>query len=389
MRSAGLVLFGRVITDGRELGPARIEIEDGRIAAVEPGASCAGADLVVEEGHIVPGFIDLQVNGAGGIDLTSAAAPELAVAGVAQALVRHGITSFCPTVVSAPRATILSRLDAYGPRIHRRGAESLGLHQEGPFISPEHRGVHDPTCLRLPDAREIDAWLERCQPAIVTLAPELPGALEAIRRLAAAGVLVSLGHSGANAAAARAGLAAGARMATHLFNAMPPFHHRRPDLVGALLASTATLGLIADGLHVDPLVVDVAVHAAGPERIALVSDALAPAGLGAGPGVLGDQAVVSDGLVVRRGDGTLAGSAVLLDTCLRNAIAWLPWLSPAKVILMATQTPAQVLGAQLASRKGRVAAGYDADLVVLDRAWRVARTVVRGEVVEGQPVGAA
>jgi len=170
-------------------------------------------------------------------------------------------------------------------------------------------------------------------------------------------------------------------MGTHLFNPMPPLHHRQPGLVGALLASSATLGIIADAQHLDPLVVELVVRAAGPERVALVSDALAPAGASPGPSMLGDQAVISDGRAVRRADGMLAGSASLLDTGLRNVRAWLPWLSPAQVIRTATETPAAALGGAVAARKGRVAPGYDADLVVLDADWSVILTIARGVVV--------
>jgi N-acetylglucosamine-6-phosphate deacetylase len=165
-------------------------------------------------------------------------------------------------------------------------------------------------------------------------------------------------------------------MATHLFNAMPLLHHRQPGLVGALLASDAVLGLIADGVHIDPLVVDLVVRRCGAERVALVSDALAAAGAPPGESVVGDQTVVSDGRTVRRTDGTLAGSAMLLDGCLRNVRAWLPDLFPAKLVMMATQTPADLLGLL---RKGRVAVGCDADLIALDNDFNVLLTLVHGE----------
>jgi N-acetylglucosamine-6-phosphate deacetylase len=370
-----LVLWGRVLTGGHDLGPTTLIVEHGRISSLEPAPSKppAGADLEVHDGWIVPGLIDLQVNGAGGVDLTSAGDPEQAVEAVACVLARHGVTSFCPTLVSSPPEVILSRLPAF-----RSGSAALGAHVEGPFIDPQHRGVHDLAALRHASREEIAAWLEVGLPAIVTLAPEVPGAHEAISQLTAAGVIVSLGHSGADAAAAQAGLAAGARMGTHLFNAMPLLHHRRPGLVGALLGSTATLGLIADGVHLDPLVVDLVVRAAGPARVALVSDALAAAGAPRGPVALGGQIVHSDGQVVRRADGTLAGSALLLDACLRNARAWLPWLPDAEIVRMATQTPADLLGLD---RKGRIAAGADADLTVLDANWQVTEAIVGGRVL--------
>ena len=320
----------------------------------------------------------MQVNGAGGVDLTSATDPVQALQHVARTLAVHGVTAFCPTIVSSPPQLILDRLAAYTHRQFDGGSESLGVHVEGPFIDPRHRGVHDPDTLRDATAAEIAAWLAAGPPTIVTLAPERENGLAAIKHLAEAGVVVSLGHSGADASVGADGLRAGASMATHLFNGMPPLHHRQPGLVGALLASNAVLGLIADGVHVDPLMVDLVVRRCGPERVALVSDALASGGMAAGEYVLGDQRVVSDGRQVRRIDGTLAGSAILLDGCLANVRAWLPDLSPAALAQMVSQTPASVLGL---SGKGRIAVGYDADLVMLDNEFAVTRTWVRGTSV--------
>jgi N-acetylglucosamine-6-phosphate deacetylase len=401
------VVWGRILSGGHDLGPTSLTLLAGRIAKVDPAeAPLPGTDLVVDDGWIIPGLIDLQVNGAGGVDFTSAKDPEQAVEKVGCLLAQHGVTAFCPTIVSAPAEVIVSRLRAWraapaeqalasevigsgvgalrSPEAGARKASepavgravSLGAHVEGPFIDPEHRGVHDLRMLREATAEEIGAWIEAGPPALVTLAPELSGAEPAIEQLTAAGVVVSLGHSGADAAAAQAGLGAGARMGTHLFNAMPALHHRRPGLVGALMScERATLGLIADGDHVDPLVVELVVRAAGPARVALVSDALAAAGAPPGKVSLGEQTVYSDGQVVRRADGTLAGSAVLLDTGLRNARAWLPWLSAAQVVQMSTQTPADLLGLP---HKGRIAIGADADLVVLDNDWHVVKTIIGG-----------
>jgi N-acetylglucosamine-6-phosphate deacetylase len=355
-----------------------VEVAEGRIVALTPSAAPHPDDAVVDDGWLAPGLIDLQVNGASGVDFTSAQNPPVALAHVARTLAARGVTAFCPTIVSSPPDVILDRLAAYQPQAVDGGADGLGLHVEGPFIDPEHRGVHDPAALRPATRAEVDAWLAAGPPRIVTLAPELPCALDVVRQLGARGVVISLGHSGADAAAAQAAINAGAKMATHLFNGMAPLHHREPGLVGAVLASGLPFGLIADGVHVHPVAVDVVLRAAGVERVVLVSDALASAGMPPGEYGLGDQRVRSDGGSVRRADGTLAGSALLLDGCLRNMRSWFGWMEPAKLVQMATQTPADVLGLE---RKGRVAVGCDADLVVLDTGFNVRRVWVRGTCV--------
>jgi N-acetylglucosamine-6-phosphate deacetylase len=360
-----VLLRGRLLTDGRESPAAQIEVQAGRISRIWP-ADGAQADLDAEDGWLAPGLVDVQVNGAVGIDLTSAGDPEAAVGEVARALVRYGVTSFCPTIITSPVETILERLPALGPRDHAGGARSLGAHVEGPFISPKAPGVHDPRHIRPPSVAEIERWL----------APEVEGAAEAIARLRSAGCVVSLGHSAATVKQAEAGLAAGASMGTHLFTAMGQMHQRAPGLIGALIGSSVVVGLICDGVHIDRRVCALAIRAAGPGRIAIVSDAMAAAGAPPGPVRLGDQTVLSDGVAVRRADGALAGSAAMADLGIRNVRGWCPWLTRAEIVRMATETPARALG-----RRARIDVGQPADLVVLDRDWHVRATIVGGEIV--------
>jgi N-acetylglucosamine-6-phosphate deacetylase len=371
-----VLLRGRLLTDGAELPPACVAIDRGHVSRLWP-ADATGVDLDAEDGWIAPGLIDLQINGAGGVDFSSAADPEAAVAAVARLLVRHGVTGFCPTIVTSPVEEIVARLPGLAARDHAGGARSLGAHVEGPFISPRSPGVHDQRHIRPPTPAEIERWLAAGPPpAIVTLAPEVDGAAEAIARLRAAGTVVSLGHSAGTAEQAEAGLAAGASLGTHLFTAMGQLHQRAPGLIGGLLGSSAITGLICDGVHVDRRVCALAIRAAGPERVAIVSDAMAAAGAPPGPVRLGDQTVTSDGVAVRRADGALAGSAAMLDLGLRNVRAWCPWLTRGRVVTMATATPARALG-----RRARIGMGQPADLVVLDRDWAVRATIVDGELV--------
>jgi N-acetylglucosamine-6-phosphate deacetylase len=327
---------------------------------------------------VAPGFIDLQCNGAAGVDLASQ--PER-VDEVAAALPRWGVTSWLPTVVTAPPSARFRARAALAAFDQPNGARPLGLHLEGPFLAPERRGAHDPALLAPPSTRLVDdeRWSADDGVSLVTLAPELPGALEVVRALVDRGVVVAAGHSSATAAEATAALDAGVTYVTHLFNAMVPLHHRDPGLPGVALADERVrVGLIADGIHVDPLVVGLVVRAVG-DRLSLVTDAVAALGVDAAGGNLGSLpvAVTPGDLSVRLADGTLAGSTLSLDRAVRNAVAF-GGIDLTTAVRAVTATPASVLG--LADR-GVVTPGAVADLVLLTPDGDVVATVVEGRVV--------
>jgi N-acetylglucosamine-6-phosphate deacetylase len=298
--------------------------------------------------HTVPGLVDLQVNGALGHDLTSD--PER-LWDVAAALPAYGVTAFLPTVITADPTTPARALQvlAAGPPAGWRGAEPLGLHVEGPMLAPARRGAHPAEWLRDPSLELAAGWSREAGVAMVTIAPELPGALEVIAALAERGVVVSLGHTEAGSAEVAAAVAAGARCVTHLGNAMPPLRAREPGLVGAALGGLApdgpelVAGLVVDGHHLAPELVRTAWRALGPARFLSVSDTTAALGLPDGATRLGDQDVVLADGAVRLRDGTLAGSAASLLDCLRVLVATVG-CSVEEAVATATSTPLRLLG---------------------------------------------
>jgi N-acetylglucosamine-6-phosphate deacetylase len=357
-------LAGRILLpDGAR--PGTVTIEQGRIAAIGdellPGARRAA--------WVAPGLIDLQVNGGFGIDLASEPAR---VGELAARLPATGVTGFLPTLVSATADAFerwAAQISAHG------GARVLGLHLEGPFLSPDRPGAHDVAIIRAADAACFERMLELPGLRLVTMAPERDEALARIRRLVARGVAVSLGHTAADLDQMRAGIDAGARLVTHLFNAMTGFSHRAPGALGAALVDPrVVLGLIADGVHAHPAAVELAVRAAGADRIALVTDAMAGAGMSPGRTVLAGREVLVDEVSARLADGTLAGSILTLDRAVQNAAGW-SGLGAEAALRMASEVPARALG--LAA--GRIIVGAPADLVLLDDQLRVDATFVGGE----------
>jgi N-acetylglucosamine-6-phosphate deacetylase len=377
------VVGGRVL-HRRAWIDADVVVEGGVVAGVEPrpGVGEAGrgdaTTLEAAGSMVVPGLVDLQINGGFGHDLTSA--PE-SVWAVGAELPRTGVTAFLPTIVSSPPGIVRRALEilSEGPPAGYAGATPLGVHCEGPMLAASRRGAHEARHLRPPTREVIEGWSAEAGVRIVTLAPELEGADAIVRELRERGVVVSIGHSDATFEEAIAGFDAGITAGTHLFNAMSGFHHREPGVAGALLArADVVAGIIVDGAHVRPGAVAVAWRAKGPRGTALVTDAVAPMGMDAGTGYrLGASEVVSDGVEVRDAAGALAGSMLTLDAAVRNIVVF-AGVPPEEAIATATETPAAMIGE---SRRGVIEPDAVADLTLLDADLLVVATVVGGRVV--------
>ena len=344
-------------------------------------SQAAGSRLDAAGLLVVPGFVDLQCNGAVGVDITTE--PEDLWA-VAAALPRWGVTAWLPTVVTAPAAIRARALAALrsgpprGPAGERPVAAPLGLHLEGPFLALERRGAHPAEHLQLPDRALVagEGWSRRDGVALVTLAPELPRALDVVGDLVGAGVVVSAGHSSASAEQATAAIDAGVTAVTHLFNAMGPLHHRDPGLAGvALTDERVRVGAIADGVHLHPAAVALAARALG-ERLCLVTDAMAALGMPAGRVPLGVLEAFATDNGVRLADGTLAGSDLSLDRAVRNLMAF-AGVSLSAAVSAVTASPAALLGLD---DRGVIAPGAVGDLALLDPAGEVVATVIGGRV---------
>lgn len=364
--------FGRLYDPDRK-GLCAVTFEDGRVRSIK-GADQAPDGAIGSAQHlIVPGFVDLQVNGAGGVDFMDVAAD---VDRARRTLAAVGITSFLATTVTAPADRLVERIGALAPADHAGTARLLGVHVEGPFIAPARRGAHDASTIRPPDAGEAARWCTAGAVRLVTLAPELDGAGGVIDALRARGVLVSAGHSDATADQALDGEDAGIGLATHLFNAMPPLGHRAPGLAGQVLLSQVPASIIADGVHVDPLVLQLAWRLKGADGLALITDAVAGLGTAPGPTTLGDVTTTHDGRVARHADGTLAGSttepAVALRV-LRDA-----GVPIEDAVAIATRTPARLLA--LGDGSGCLRVGGRADAVLLDRSLAVVAVIAGGDL---------
>ncbi|MBN1934261.1 MAG: N-acetylglucosamine-6-phosphate deacetylase [Anaerolineae bacterium] len=370
----------QILTPSQVIEGGALLVQEGKIAALGPveQVRCLdGAAVIDAEGMtLTPGFVDVQINGGFGLDFTADPSTIWAVAGQ---LPRYGVTAFLPTVITSPLDNITRAQQIVLDRPPDfRGAKPLGLHVEGPFLNPQKKGAHNPDYLRKPDIDAVRDWTPEYGVRLVTLAPELPGALELIETLVSRGVVVSSGHTMATYDQAQAGFDAGTRYGTHLFNAQPPLHHREPGLIGALFTDGRPIvGMIVDGIHSHPSIVDMVWRLLG-HRLSLVTDAMEAMGMPPGTYKLGDLQVIVDETSARLADGTLAGSILTLDAALRNLMCF-TGCSFQDALPAVTTVPATLL--DLDSHCGQLAPGCAADLVLLDGEYRVVKTIIDGKIV--------
>ncbi|GAB4581498.1 MAG: N-acetylglucosamine-6-phosphate deacetylase [Anaerolineales bacterium] len=370
-----------LLTDGRAIRKGAIVFENGKILAAGPAVGLpapVSAQRIDAEGmFIAPSYFDLQLNGGFGLDFT---ADPSTIWQVAAQLPQFGVTAFLPTIITSPLETFEEAIKVLraGPPSGFRGALPLGLHFEGPFLNPAKKGAHNPALIRLPSPDLVKTWTVENHVRLVTLAPEMPNALDTIRALRAQDVVVSAGHSMATLDEGLAGLGAGITMGTHLFNAMRAFEHREPGLIGALGTLPDTIiGLIPDGVHLHPVVVAAAWQIFGWRRIAMVTDAMAAMGMPDGDYILGGQTVRVEGQAPRLENGTLAGSVLTMDAGVRNLITF-TGCTPGEAVYSASRTPARVMGFL---QRGRLAHGCVADFIFLDDNLQVKKVYQAGEII--------
>lgn len=372
----GLIAAGTMVVDGRLCRPGWLETAGGRIAAAAPGPPPRPPDRDYPDCTVVPGFIDMHVHGGGGASYTDADG----IGDAAAFHLRHGTTTTLASLVTAAPQELLGGVRALTDAT-RRGTIA-GIHLEGPWLNRARCGAHDRTQMRDPDPDEIEGLLTAAGDAIkmVTLAPELPGTDAAIRRFLDAGVVVAVGHTDATYEQTRHAIELGATVGTHLFNAMPPLHHREPGPALALLRDPrVTVELIADGVHLHPDVARAVIEAAGADRVAVITDAIAAAGRADGAYRLGAVRIdVVSGVARVQGTSTIAGSTATMDRLFRAVAGFGADRDAglAAAVQVTSATPARALGLE---RVGSLRPGYDANLMVLDRDLRVSDVMARGD----------
>lgn len=379
------IVGGTAVTPDREIPDSLVVLDGDRIAFVgarSEGEPPPGARLVEAAGlRVLPGLIDTHVHGSYGDDVMLHG--EEGIRRISRRFPRHGTTAWLPSTISARHEELLAavRCCVEARQGGTGGAEIVGLHVEGPYISLKRRGAQPAEGVRDPDFDEVDELLAagEGQIRVVTLAPERPGGLELVRRLAGAGIIPSMGHSDATYEQGLEAIAAGATHATHLFNAMPPIHHRDPGLITACLNEAGVVAeVIADGVHLSPAVVRLALRAKGPDRTALITDALSATGLPDGIHRLGPHHVHVRGPLCTLEDGTIAGSILTMERAVGNAVEFAGVPVP-EAVRMASLVPARIAGC--AARKGSLEGGKDADVTLLDPRFHCRATWVAGRQV--------
>lgn len=383
-----LLYVGRAFTSTSELLDAGILLRDGVIESVGPRDSLTlparAREIVATDRIAAPGFIDVHIHGAGGHDVMEGT--ESALRTVSSLIGSHGTTSFVATTVTADPDAICKSSEGIARYIAQQhvkslpGAEVLGIHFEGPFISPVRRGVHPPQWIRLPSMELLQRFVNAAQgnALILTIAPELLGALPCIDAARKFGMVVGMGHTDATYEQTRAGLAHGAHHAIHTYNAMRPFSHRDAGVIGAVLTSPEiSAELIADGVHVDETAMRILLQAKGAGGVILISDGTSATGMPDGKYILGGFEVTVSGGICRNAEGNLAGSTLTLDRALRNIVNLGATLGDA--IRMLTLNPARLLGIE--HKKGVLHANADADVVLLNEGLEVTQVFTRGLAV--------
>ena len=383
------ITAGRLLTPLESIEQPLVLIDGDRIAEVRTrGDKEAPANVrTIDFGDalLAPGFIDIHIHGGAGHDVMEN--DPAALPAIGRLLASHGVTSYFPTTVTAPIDQILAALERLADAIEQsaretssrhRQAQPLGIHLEGPFISHARRGVHPPENLVPPTLPMFERFWQaaRGHIKVMTIAPELPGATEVIAEAARRGVCVSVGHSDADLKTTRAAVNVGARHATHTFNAMRPLDHRQPGILGEVLSdSRLTADIIADGIHLDPLIVELFLKAKGSELAVLITDGISATGMPDGRYRLGSFDVeVSNGTCLS--NGRLAGSVLTMDRAVRNVMQFAHWDLP-RTLRLATVNPARVVGI---GQRGTIAAGARADIIVLSANAEVKTTIIGGEL---------
>ena len=375
---------GIVLTPLKKFAPGRVIIDGPLIRDVGTAETItipSGAERVdASQMFVTPGFVEPHIHGCGGVDLMDGTHESLNV--VSRTLPRHGTTSFLATTVSSPSDVLTAAIEKIGGQIARHfdGAQPLGIHLEGPFISPVKRGTHKVANVSVPDASLFQQWIRAANNSVrlVTLAPELPGTREVVRIARDAGIVVAMGHSNATFQEAHSAAGDGVCYAVHTFNAMRAFSHRDPGIVGEVLSDDRIFAeIIADGIHVDRSVVRLFARAKGRERVLLVTDAISATDMPDGRYMLGNDTVDVSGGVCRDSEGRLAGSTLTQDVALHNFVQWSGWPFE-DALLGLTLNPARALNLE---KKGMLEPGADADVVLMDQTFRIMKTFVKGRLV--------